>query len=62
MMIGHYNDTPRGGVLLRANGRVTAMPYSTAVRAMERTARYANERGFKWRTSEQRLILLEGLD
>ena len=47
LMLGHYEDTPRGGVLVHGD-IAQAMPYQTARRAMRRTEEYAAQRGFKW--------------
>lgn len=57
LMIGHYDDTPLGGVLVYGEV-VTAMPLSTARRAMKRTAEYAKEHGFKWNCESNRMFLL----
>ena len=55
LMLGHYEDTPRGGVLVHGD-TAQAMPYQTARRAMRRTAEYAAERGFKWDCHRQRMF------
>ena len=57
LMIGHYDDTPLGGVLMYGEV-VTAMPRSTAKRAMKRTAEYAKKRGLDWECENNRMFLL----
>lgn len=48
MMLAHYDDTPRGGVLLFGRHGHLFASRGTAQRAVERTVRYARERGLTW--------------
>jgi len=55
LMLGSYEDTPRGGVLLHG-GVAQIMPYQTARRAIKRTSEYALQKGFKWNCDRQRMF------
>jgi hypothetical protein len=58
MTIQEWDGTPRGGVLFHGD-TASVMPYSTARRAMKRTAEYAARKGFKWECHRQRVMLIQ---
>lgn len=55
LMLGHYKDTPRGGVLLHGDV-AQAMSYKTARRAMRRTEEYAAQHELNWNCHRHRLF------
>ena len=58
LMLGHYNDTPRGGVLL--SGYFTqSMTRKQADRAIARTTAYAAKHNLRWDCHRLRIVRLK---
>jgi hypothetical protein len=47
LQIGHYDDTPRYGVLVYGD-KAHLFTYSSAKRAIKRTQKFVEEKGLKW--------------
>jgi hypothetical protein len=52
---GCNKDTPAAGVLL-ADGPISLLTYSSARRAIQRSRRYADSKGFRWGLSNCRIV------
>ena len=48
LMLGHYNDTPRAGVLVAGDTATGFRNMRQAKRAIERSANYAKRENLKW--------------
>jgi hypothetical protein len=55
LSLGGYGDTPAAGVLL-VGGPISLLTYSSARRAIQRSRRYADSKGFRWGLSNCRIV------
>lgn len=59
-VLGHYDDTPRAGILVTAGNSATVFgDKRTAQRAIDRTNLYADEKRMPWGTRSFRIVRLE---
>ena len=59
MLLGHYDDTPRGGVLVKGDSVTCFNNYSRAWRAVQRTKNYAKRNKLPWKTYSLKILPLK---